>query len=83
MACIATPDDEFKAFPASMLLQILYIWQLWQGIIHSFLLPLVPQSKPQDSPHLIPQAELNLPPFPQHTNKDILKSTFSTSLNYN
>ena len=39
----------------------------------SFLLPLVPQSKPQGSPHLLPQAELTLPPFPQHTNKDNFK----------
>ena len=80
MACIATPNDNFKAFPTSLLLQIP---QIWRGTIQSFLLLLVPQSKPQGSLHLILQAELILPSFRHHTNKDILKRTFSTSLNYN
>ena len=75
MACIAPSNDDFESFPTSLLL-----WQLWQGTIHTFLLPLVPQNKPQDSPHLLPQAELTLPPFPQHTNKDILKRTFATTI---
>ena len=29
--------------------------------MHSFLLPLVPQSEPQGSPHLLPQAEVLCP----------------------
>ena len=75
--------------PTSLLLQIPWQgwWQLprqlWQRVIHSFFLPLVPQSKPQGSPHLLPWAEVTLLPFPERTNKDILKCTFSNSLNYN
>ena len=30
--------------------------------------------------HLLPQTELTLPTFPQHTNKEILKCTYSMSL---
>ena len=46
---------------------------LRQGTVHSFLLPLVPQSKPQGSSLLIPQAELTLQLFPQHTKKENFK----------
>ena len=43
----------------SFLLQIPSIWQLREGIIHSFPLPLVPQNKPRGSTHLLPPSRLN------------------------
>ena len=36
----------------------------------SFLLPLIPQRKPQGSPLFLPLAELTLQPFRQHSNKN-------------
>ena len=50
--------------------------QLWQGTIHSSLLPLVPQSKPQGNP-LLPPGWTNSPTSSSHTNKGICTSVLS------
>ena len=83
MACIATPDDDFKASPH--LFASPNPKTMTTMTIHYTLFPLTTSSTKKISRQSLFKKQVELTPstLPQHTNKDISKCTFSISLTSN
>ena len=82
VACITNLNDDLKVSP-HLFTPPSPINMTTMTRFHTQFPPAVPQSKPHESPHLLAQTELTPLPFPQYTNKDILRCTFSTIRTYN